>query len=296
MDLPDLTLAADLLEEIRGYDGKQEPEEGGDANWSLRYHPNSFKMRTIGGPARNFPPAVVDYELVPSHDPALVVQLLRAAAPADERFIAERIILRGGGPVDDLPHADPAVLAAAKAAADGRGAELPEYDWSPRVWRRGGEKLRPARFVADLRLEAGLSAAAPPAPGAFPRAPKLAVVQPVEISTGWGVPLVCAAELEEEERGIRVWEEEMDEMEVEIRREMEMQEMSVWGKAVVEEKEAEEMMLVGQNIEAEMAAQEMDAVEVRLLEAVWSNIAALKARGALPRTFGVVFHAVALSG
>lgn len=281
--LPDLALAGDLLEEIRGYDGTEEPEDGEEEDWSLRYHPDSFKMRKIGGPARDFPNAVVDYELVPSYDPVLVAEILRAAVPRNERFIAERIILRGGGPVDipDVP---------AATDANKGDDELPEYDWSPRVWRLGGERLKPAAFVADLRHEATLSAVAPPASGAPPRAPRLTAVQPAEISTGSGAPLVSLAKLREEER----WEEEMEALEAEIRLQTEMQEL---GKVVVEEMAAEKEMLLCQEIEAEMAEQGMDAVETRLVAAVWGEIAALKeCGGILPCSFGVALDTMALSG
>ncbi|KAB2577448.1 hypothetical protein DBV05_g3969 [Lasiodiplodia theobromae] len=289
-DLPDLALAEDLLEEMRGYDGNQALVEDESEDWSERYHPNSFKMRKIGGPARQFPHTVVEYELIPRYDVSLITQLLRAAAPSDERFIAERIILRGGGPVDlpDAP-ASAAVLAAALAAAHhppvARGAEEPsEYDWSPRVWRRGGERLKPAAFVADLRLQAELSAAAPLAAGALPGAPKLAAAQPVEISSYSGAPQLLLVEIEEEERR-REWEKEMEELEAEIRLEMELREMGMWGEELTVETAEEKEMLLRQEIEAEMAEQEMDAVEVGVVGAVWREIEALKARGVMPCSF-----------
>ncbi|KAL1629866.1 hypothetical protein SLS56_005135 [Neofusicoccum ribis] len=297
--LPDLVLAEDLLEEIRGYDGTKEPVENEDEDWSVRYHPDSFRMRKIGGPARNFPPngTIVDYELVPKYDVSLVAGLLRAVAPAGERFIAERIVLRGGGPIDlpDAP-ASPARLAAARAAAHGPAAattteaakgdeeELPEYDWSPRVWRHGGEMLKPAPFVADLRRQAKLSAVAPPAVGAPPGAPRLTAVRPVEVSTGSGGPVrISLAGIEEESRG--EWEEEMEKLEAEIRLEMEVQEMGVWGRVVVEEMAEEKDLLLRQEIEAEMAEQEMDEVEMGVVEVVWREIGALKARGVMPCSF-----------
>lgn len=274
---------------MRGYDGNQALVEDASEDWSERYHPNSFKMRKIGGPARHFPHTVVEYELIPRYDVSLITQLLRAAAPSDERFIAERIILRGGGPVDlpDAP-ASATVLAAALAAAHHppvvRGAEEPsEYDWSPRVWRRGGERLKPAAFVADLRLQAELSTAAPLAAGAPPGAPKLAAAKPVEISSYSGAPQLLLAEIEEEERR-REWEKEMEEMEAEIRLEMELQEMGMWEELAVETAEDKEMLL-RQEIEAEMAEQEMDAVEVGVVGAVWREIEALKARSVMPRAF-----------
>ncbi|KAL1622752.1 hypothetical protein SLS54_004772 [Diplodia seriata] len=286
--LPDLALAEDLLEEMHGYDGNQAPAEDDGEDWSMQYHPNSFKMRKIGGAARHFPDVVVDYELIPRYDISVVAQLLRAAAPSDERFIAERIILRGGGPIDipDAP-ASPAILAAVLAAAHrppgARGEdELPEYEWSPRVRRRGGKRLKPAAFAADLRLRAELSAAAAGAP---PGAPKPAAVQPVEISSYSGAHQLCLAELKEEERR-KGWEKEMDEIEAEIRLEMELQEMGVWMEDLVEvvgtAEEEEDMMFLRQEIEAEMAEQEMDAVEMRMVEAVWRDIGVLKARGAMP--------------
>lgn len=279
-DPPDLALAEDLLDEIRGYDGKQEPEEPEDEDWSVHYHPDSFRMRKIGGPARDFPQngTIVDYKLVPTYDIALVAQLLRAAAPADERFIAERIILGGGGPVD-LPEVSPGTVAALTAATVAAAAakvaksgeeELSEYDWSPRVWRCRTGMLKPAAFVEDLRVEAELSAVVAPAPGA----PRLAVAQPAEIRTGLGAPQarVTLAELEEEEREWREWEEAMERMEAEIRLEMEMQELGVWRRVVEEELAEEKDLLLWQEIEAEMAEQEMDAVEVGVVEAVWREI------------------------
>lgn len=275
---------------MRGYDGNQALAEDESEDWSERYHPNSFKMRKIGGPARHFPHTVVEYELIPRYDVSLITQLLRAAAPSDERFIAERIILRGGGPVDlpDAP-ASAAVLAAALAAAHhppvARGAEEPsEYDWSPRVWRRGGERLKPAAFVADLRLQAELSAAAPLAAGAPPGAPKLAAAQPVEISSYPGAPQLLLAEIEEEERR-REWEKEMEELEAEIRLEMELQETGTWGEELTVETAEEKETLLRQEIQAEMAEQEMDAVEVGVVGAVWREIEALKARGVMPCSF-----------